>query len=534
MAHDIFISYSHTDKTIADAICAHLEGEGLRCWYAPRDIVPGADWADSIIQAIGSTKAMVLIFTNDSNVSQQVLREVSNAVSAGVPIVPFRLTEEEPIAGMKYYLSTVHWLDAMNTKREEAIAQLGVLCKAIVENSGTGKAAASLSPEQTQAYQQRANAVQQTGATQTQGGKKTPIGLWIGIAAAVVVIAVAAIILVPKLLRNGSETNHSPGGAGDANVITDDTNQDDTQPGDVTEPDAQTPVISDNVSLDKTETYTQGNTQGNLDSGGYITFDGDWYYYRSNDGGCIFKMRKDGSDVTRLTYDSGSYISVVDGYVYYYSSGVESCIKRVNTEGEDMSILHKGSIEDMRIVNDRIYYKDGLDGLHLYSMDLNGKNVNNENSLEKTYSWVTDGTYIYYANQNENGNLYRVKMDGSDPVCLLDHQIEGMTIAGNLLYFNDLNSNWFSTYDLTTGEVEELVCDYLYYLNVTEDGIYSYSGNDSTTYLNFVQLNGLGSRYLVEEPVKNVCVAGNLIYYRNRDDNNFYIVDLDGNNKFTP
>ena len=184
-------------------------------------------------------------------------------------------------------------------------------------------------------------------------------------------------------------------------------------------------------------------------------------------------------------------------------------------------------------MNDRIYYQDGLDHLHLYSMNLQGKDVRFENSLEKTYSWVTDGTYIYYANQEDGGKLYRANMDGSDLVCLVDHQIEGMTIAGNLLYFNDLVTNWFSTYDLTTGELDELASDYLYYINVREYCIYSYSGFNST-YLNYVQTNGLGSRTLVEEPVKNVCVAGNLIYYKCDDDNTYYIVDLEGNNKFKP
>ena len=120
MNHDIFISYSHVDKTTADAICSYFENNGLRCWYAPRDITPGADWADSIIQAIADTKVMVLIFTKDSNISKQVLREVNNAVSEGVTIVPFRLTKEEPVAGMKYYLSTVHWLDAMDEELDQS------------------------------------------------------------------------------------------------------------------------------------------------------------------------------------------------------------------------------------------------------------------------------------------------------------------------------------------------------------------------------------------------------------------------------
>ena len=44
MGHDIFLSHSSKDKTIADAACAVLEQRGLRCWIAPRDIRPSDDW----------------------------------------------------------------------------------------------------------------------------------------------------------------------------------------------------------------------------------------------------------------------------------------------------------------------------------------------------------------------------------------------------------------------------------------------------------------------------------------------------------
>ena len=38
MAHDVFISYSHEDAFVAQAVCAKLEEKQIRCWYAPRNI----------------------------------------------------------------------------------------------------------------------------------------------------------------------------------------------------------------------------------------------------------------------------------------------------------------------------------------------------------------------------------------------------------------------------------------------------------------------------------------------------------------
>lgn len=43
--HDVFISYSSKDKKVADAIVADMEQHNIRCWYAPRDIRPGDEWA---------------------------------------------------------------------------------------------------------------------------------------------------------------------------------------------------------------------------------------------------------------------------------------------------------------------------------------------------------------------------------------------------------------------------------------------------------------------------------------------------------
>jgi len=52
MAHDVFISYAAEDKATADAVCDTLEAEGIRCWIAPRDVLPGMGYAEAIIEAV--------------------------------------------------------------------------------------------------------------------------------------------------------------------------------------------------------------------------------------------------------------------------------------------------------------------------------------------------------------------------------------------------------------------------------------------------------------------------------------------------
>jgi hypothetical protein len=116
--HDVFISYSSKNKVTADALCAVLEQKSVRCWIAPRDIMPGADWGESIINGINEAKVFVLVFSAFANSSQQIKREVERAVHRGMPIIPFRIEDVMPAASLEYFISTSHWLDAFTPPLE--------------------------------------------------------------------------------------------------------------------------------------------------------------------------------------------------------------------------------------------------------------------------------------------------------------------------------------------------------------------------------------------------------------------------------
>jgi hypothetical protein len=143
LAHDVFISYSSKDKTTADAICAVLERDGIRCWIAPRDVTPGHDWAESIIQAIHGSKAFILLFSGFSNTSGQIKREVERAADREIPIIPFRLDDIEPNESLEFFISTPHWMDAFTPPLEGHIKQLSATLTQLIANSNAPTAAAA-------------------------------------------------------------------------------------------------------------------------------------------------------------------------------------------------------------------------------------------------------------------------------------------------------------------------------------------------------------------------------------------------------
>lgn len=121
---DVFISHSSKDANIANAICNTLEANNIKCWIAPRDIRPGSIWANSINDAIENSKAMVLVFSENSNNSTQVAKELNLAINNELIILPFKIDNTNPTGGMKYYLSDTHWLDAINGNIKDEIEDL--------------------------------------------------------------------------------------------------------------------------------------------------------------------------------------------------------------------------------------------------------------------------------------------------------------------------------------------------------------------------------------------------------------------------
>ncbi|MGD0023398.1 MAG: toll/interleukin-1 receptor domain-containing protein [Xanthobacteraceae bacterium] len=133
MVFDAFLSYPHADKATADAVCATLESEGIRCWIAPRDITPGEEWAAAIFHAINHCRVMILIFSSRANESRQVRREVECAISNGVPVVPLRIEDVVPTASLAYFMASVHWLDALTPPLEKHLQRLADSVKELLQ-----------------------------------------------------------------------------------------------------------------------------------------------------------------------------------------------------------------------------------------------------------------------------------------------------------------------------------------------------------------------------------------------------------------
>src|SRR6201987_105840 len=132
MAHEVFISHAHKDKSIAHAICEKLESAEVGCWIAARDVSAREDWTEATRKAIGSSQVMVLVLSENANAAPHIEREIAHAFYTGRSIIPFRLTNTLPRRDFLFYLNSVRWFNASNPPAEQHLEALTARIKSLV------------------------------------------------------------------------------------------------------------------------------------------------------------------------------------------------------------------------------------------------------------------------------------------------------------------------------------------------------------------------------------------------------------------
>ena len=211
--YDVFISYSSQDQKTVEGICGYLERKGYRCFVAYRDIPRGVVWATAIIEALDASKMMVVVFSNDFNVSPQTDREIELASENRMPILTYRVTDAQMTGAKKYYLKNLNWIDAFPNPE----GYFGQLLNSVVKLIGPSTLEMENTTKQEVVQEIKAN-VQQPDLKPKSKKKALP---WIIGGAAIVLIALVALFALPKGDAKDSDTRsmyHFIGQIAGANV----------------------------------------------------------------------------------------------------------------------------------------------------------------------------------------------------------------------------------------------------------------------------------------------------------------------------
>lgn len=143
----IFICFSSKDVAVAHQVVEFLEADGLPCWISTRDVGPGQNYQETIVMALEGARAIVFLFSEFSNASGGIKKELSIGASTSIPVFPLRLSPIAPSGALRYELATRQWIDIF-PDRENALSRLAEAIRRsdVAEPADVATAAATADP----------------------------------------------------------------------------------------------------------------------------------------------------------------------------------------------------------------------------------------------------------------------------------------------------------------------------------------------------------------------------------------------------
>jgi tetratricopeptide (TPR) repeat protein len=139
LTRPVFISYASSDRKEALGVCSALERRGTQCWISTRDVAPGENYQEAIVRSLRNARAMVLVFSDAANNSDEIKKELSLASRYHIPVMALRIEDVEPSDAFAYELSTRQWIDAF----ESWDKSIDALSQRISQMSGASEQAAA-------------------------------------------------------------------------------------------------------------------------------------------------------------------------------------------------------------------------------------------------------------------------------------------------------------------------------------------------------------------------------------------------------
>jgi len=132
-ASHVFVCFSSKDEAIAREVVAFLESKGIKCWISLRDVLPGQNYQEAIVEAIEAASGIVFLFSEWSSKSGEIRKELSIGGSINAPVFPLRLSPIAPTGALRYELATRQYIDIF-PNRKAALAKLASTIKKVIDN----------------------------------------------------------------------------------------------------------------------------------------------------------------------------------------------------------------------------------------------------------------------------------------------------------------------------------------------------------------------------------------------------------------
>lgn len=252
-----------------------------------------------------------------------------------------------------------------------------------------------------------------------------------------------------------------------------------------------------------------GNTMGNLTAGGMMAFDGDTVYFCDvANGNVLTRLQNGKADV--LVDGNTSSLNIIGDDIFFVDKK-DYCIYKMKKDGSELSKVSETMATDLIILGNKMYFINWSDECKVYSMNLDGSGEKKISDIATELLYIY-GPYIYVNDRNNMRELYRISIEDGSSYMLTMDETYFVTGYDDMIYFRN-GSDALNVYSMTaTGEVYSpintarsgyLNADkgYLYFTNFEEEALYK------------VRADGTELTKLCDGDPSYTSVNGDYLYY---------------------
>lgn len=274
---------------------------------------------------------------------------------------------------------------------------------------------------------------------------------------------------------------------------------------------------------------TIGNSAGNLNNGGYFCeSDGKVYFANAYDGGTLYCMNPDESEIKKLNRSEASQINAAGNYLYYYQKNSSSYpdfsflfrtygLYRTNKKGGNPVCLDKADCKNVSLAGNTLFYSKAVDGaqtLHLFSIGTDKKDGCERFDYLVNPSSILNGL-MYYNGTEENHYLYACDTKTGQEKLIKEYNMWFPTIHGQFIYFLDLENNYeLCRYNLYDDTLEMLTSERVEFFNLTANYIYYQTTGTASPALMRMGLDGSNPEVVSEGVYRDINVTSQYVYFR--------------------
>ena len=124
MSAEVFVSYARSDRERVMELVERMRSAGIGVWVDEGGIHGASLWGQEIVDAIDASKVMILMISDSSITSDNVVKELSIASEDKKPILPVYLHRSQIPKSMRYQLAGIQHIEFFEGQEDEAFQSM--------------------------------------------------------------------------------------------------------------------------------------------------------------------------------------------------------------------------------------------------------------------------------------------------------------------------------------------------------------------------------------------------------------------------